>query len=174
MRPLVSILITAYNAEPWIGETLDSALGQTYSEIEVLVVDDGSTDRTLHVARSYDDPRLSVLSQPNAGACAARNRAIAASEGQLVQFLDADDLLSPGKIERQVERLADAPSATVASGPWVRFREAPPPPDARPHRPDWRDYDPASDWLVEAWTHGGMFASFAWPTPRALVERAGP
>ena len=175
MQPLVSVLITAYNAEPWLAETLGSALGQTHPRTEVLVVDDGSTDGTLDLARSFQDPRLRVVSQANSGACAARNRALAECTGDLVQFLDADDLLAPHKIERQVRRLAVEPPGTVASGPWVRFHNAPPPPDERPRRSDWRDYEPASDWLVEEWAmRNGMFAPFAWLTPRQLVDAAGP
>lgn len=173
--PLVSILITAYNAEPWIAETLATATSQTYPDVQVIVVDDGSTDATLDIAREFSSSMVTVIAQENAGACAARNRAFGASQGELIQYLDADDLLAPDKIERQVERLATEPAGTVASGPWVRFHDVPPPPGERPARLDWRDYDPASDWLVESWAlQNGMFAPFAWLTPRHLVKAAGP
>ena len=171
-EPLVSVLITAYNAEPWLADTLASVRAQTYPHVEVVVVDDGSTDETLAVARSFDG--VTVLHQRNAGACAARNRAFEASSGALVQYLDADDLLAPDKVALQVERLAREPSGTVASGPWVRFRGDAPGPERPGPLDDWHDYEPASDWLVESWAAGGMFASFAWLTPRPLVEAAGP
>ena len=175
MTPLVSILITAYNAEPWLGETLSSVEAQTHPAIEVIVVDDGSTDETLALAKRSEGPRVKVIHQENAGACAARNRAFAAAQGDLIQYLDADDLLSPNKIALQVEQLARQPEGTVASAPWVRFTETPPPLADRPDREDWRDYEPASDWLVASWaSKNGMFPPFAWLTPRPLVAAAGP
>ena len=172
--PLVSVLVTAYNAEPWLAETLASVEAQTYADVEVVVVDDGSTDGTLAVARSFEGPRVKVVAQTNAGACAARNRAFAEAQGDLVQYLDADDLLAPDKIARQVARLRDEPPATVASGPWVRFRETPG--DMGPGgEPGWSDYEPAAAWLVQSWSPGGgMMANFGWLTPRPLVEAAGP
>ena len=89
MPKRVSVLIGAYNAEPWLAETLSSALGQTWPNLEVIVVDDGSTDDTLAVARSFEDERLQILTGPNRGACAARNTAIEHATGAFVQFLDA-------------------------------------------------------------------------------------
>lgn len=175
MSPLVSVLITAYNAAPWIAETLASVKHQTYLNVEVIVVDDGSTDDTKAVASRFASPTVTVLSQANAGACAARNRAFEAASGDLIQYLDADDLLAPEKIEHQVKRLAREPSGTVASGPWARFYDIPPPLADRPSRVDWQDYEPASDWLIDCWAlQNGMFAPFAWLTPRQLVEAAGP
>ncbi|MDT0632213.1 glycosyltransferase family 2 protein [Rubrivirga litoralis] len=172
--PLVSVLVTAYNAEPWLAETLGSALAQTYPNVEVVVVDDGSTDGTLRVARGFEGPRVQVVGQVNAGACAARNRALAESNGDLVQYLDADDLLAPDKIERQVARLRDEPEGTVASGPWARFRERPG--DlGRGGEAGWEDYEPAVDFLVQSWSPGGgMMPNFGWLTPRPLVDAAGP
>ena len=172
--PLVSVLVTAYDAEPWLAETLASVVEQTHENLDVVVVDDGSTDGTLAVARSFEDPRVKVLTQANAGACAARNRALGEARGDLVQYLDADDLLAPDKIARQVARLRDEPEGTVASGPWVRFRETPGD-MGRGGEPGWEDYEPAAEWLVQSWsTGGGMMPPFAWLTPRLLVEAAGP
>ena len=170
---LVSVLVTAYNAEPWLAETLASVEGQTYADVEVVVVDDGSTDGTLAVARSFEGPRVRVVTQANAGACAARNRALAEARGDLIQYLDADDLLSPDKIALQVARLRDEPSGTVASGPWVRFRDTPGD-MGRGGEPGWEDYEPAVRWLVQSWGGGGMMPPLAWLTPRSLVEAAGP
>ncbi len=100
-QPLVSIIIPCYNAERYIAEAIDSALAQTYPKIEVIVIDDGSTDGSLAVIRSFGD-RIRWETGPNRGACAARNRGIALARGALIQFLDADDLLHPNKLERQV------------------------------------------------------------------------
>jgi glycosyltransferase involved in cell wall biosynthesis len=102
----VSIIIPAYNAEKWIGETLESALAQTWSRKEVIVVDDGSRDNTLSVAQGLASAKVKVLRQDNAGASAARNRGLALAQGELIQFLDADDLLAPDKVARQMQTLA--------------------------------------------------------------------
>ena len=103
MAPLISILIPAYNAEKWIAETLESALAQTWPNKEVIVVDDGSTDRTLLIARQFESPWVKVLSQPNQGASSARNVAFGLSQGDYIQWLDADDVLAPDKLAQQME-----------------------------------------------------------------------
>jgi glycosyltransferase involved in cell wall biosynthesis len=172
--PAVSILITAYNAEPWLAETLDSAVGQTWSETEVIFVDDGSTDRTLAVARRYESAMVKVIHQENAGACAARNRAFAEARGDFIQFLDADDLLASDKIERQMNRLATEPPGTVATGPWSRFYNDDLSTATQTSAPDWRDYEPASDWLIQSWEGRGTMFPAAWLLPRTVAERAGP
>lgn len=94
---LVSVIIPCYNAEPFVAEAIESALSQTYGEIEVLVVDDGSTDNSLDVIGQYED-RVTLLSGPNRGACAARNTGLQHSHGEFIQFLDADDTLEPSAI----------------------------------------------------------------------------
>lgn len=100
-EPLVSIIIPCYNAARYVGEAIDSALGQTYPRKEVIVIDDGSTDGSLGVIESYGE-RIRWESGPNRGACAARNRGLSLARGELVQFLDADDLLHSEKLSRQV------------------------------------------------------------------------
>src|SRR4051812_4429061 len=102
MSQLVSILIPAFNAQRYVAATLQSALGQTWPNTEVIVVDDGSRDRTLEICRTFQGARCKVISQPNQGAVAARNAAYQAAQGQFVQWLDADDLLDPLKIERHM------------------------------------------------------------------------
>ena len=99
--PLVSIIIPCFNARKYIGAAIQSALDQTYPNIEVIVVDDGSTDDSLGVIQSFGD-RIRWETGPNRGGCAARNRGIAISRGEFLQFLDADDLLYREKLERQV------------------------------------------------------------------------
>src|SRR5947208_2891018 len=103
MDALVSILIPAFNSEAWIAETIESALVQTWPRKEIIIVDDGSTDRTLAVAREFASKEVSVLTQPNQGAAAARNKAYSISQGKYIQWLDADDVLAPDKIARQME-----------------------------------------------------------------------
>lgn len=114
-EPLVSVLIPAYNAASTLGETLASVCGQTYRNLEIIIVDDGSSDDTAALAGrlSRNDPRIRLLRQDNAGVAAARNLALRHATGLLVAPLDADDLWHPTKIERQVRRLREAPDAEV-------------------------------------------------------------
>jgi glycosyltransferase involved in cell wall biosynthesis len=109
MTPLVSIILPVYNGEAFLDATLDSALGQSYRNIEVIVVDDGSRDRSPAIvdARAAHDPRLRLIRQANRGVAAARNRGIAESRGEFIAPLDADDLWDPSKIERQVARMLE-------------------------------------------------------------------
>jgi glycosyltransferase involved in cell wall biosynthesis len=111
-EPLVSVVVPAYNAASTIGETLLSVLSQTYRNLEVLVVDDGSTDETAAVVQSFTgrDQRVRLIQKPNGGVASARNAGIAASNGEFVAFIDADDLWHPTKIRKQV-------SVLVAGGP---------------------------------------------------------
>ncbi len=102
---LVSVVIPAYNAERYLGEAIESVLAQTYAPLETIVVDDGSSDGTAAVAGSY--PEVLLITQDNAGPAAARNRGFAASEGELVAFHDADDLMTPDKLAVQVAAISD-------------------------------------------------------------------
>lgn len=101
---LVSVIIPTYNRATILPEAIDSVLAQTYSDIELIVVDDGSTDDTLTQLRRYEN-RVSVVTQRNAGPAAARNLGIMKCRGQLISFLDSDDLWHSSKIERQVDLL---------------------------------------------------------------------
>ncbi len=104
-QPLVSVIIPAYNAERFIAEAIRSALDQTYPSIEIIVVDDGSTDNTrAQVEPFLSDPNVTYIRQDNAGPSAARNRGIDACHGEFVAFLDADDRWLPTKLERQIPR----------------------------------------------------------------------
>ena len=107
--PLVSIIVAAHNAERYIEETCMSALSQTYASLELIVVDDGSTDSTGCIvdALAMSDPRVRLIRQQNLGVAAARNCAIAAASGEFIAPLDADDLWDPTKIELQVRRMQE-------------------------------------------------------------------
>lgn len=109
--PLVSAIIPTYNRAHIVCESVESALQQTYANVEVIVVDDGSTDGTAERLRPYGD-RIRFVAQANAGPAAARNRGIAMARGEMIAFLDSDDLWLPSKIERQVALMQRAgPSA---------------------------------------------------------------
>src|SRR5262245_61591228 len=103
--PLVSILIPCFNAERYIGETLESVFRQSWSSIEVIVVDDGSGDESAREIERFKTAGVRLVRQENTGAAAARNRAYSESSGDFIQFLDADDLIDPKKIERQMARI---------------------------------------------------------------------
>jgi glycosyltransferase involved in cell wall biosynthesis len=104
---LVSILIPAYNKEAWIEDTIKSALAQTWQRKELIIVDDGSQDRTLDIIRRFESPQVKVVAQQNQGACAARNTAYSLAQGAYIQWLDADDLLHAQKIEFQMKGIPD-------------------------------------------------------------------
>jgi glycosyltransferase involved in cell wall biosynthesis len=112
--PLVSVIVPVYNGAEYVGQALESALCQTYPHLEVLAIDDGSSDGSLGVLELYaaKDSRVRVLRQHNGGVASARNRCIEEARGELIATLDADDLWQPTKIERQVRRLLEAGDAT--------------------------------------------------------------
>lgn len=170
--PLVSILIPCYNAETWLAESIESALAQTWENTEIIVVDDGSVDMSLSVAYAYKELGITVISQLNKGASAARNCALKEAKGDFIQYLDADDLLEPNKIKCQVEHLVASPKGTTATGEWARFYTSLN--EARfEKQPLWNDFSPI-DWLLCAWDNHWMMHPAAWLIPKATVEKTGP
>jgi glycosyltransferase involved in cell wall biosynthesis len=105
MNPKVTIVIPAYNAEKYINQTLETVLQQTYKDFELLVVNDGSGDRTAEIVAACADPRVKLISQVNQGVSASRNTGIAHATGEFVAFLDADDLWVPHKLETHIRHL---------------------------------------------------------------------
>jgi glycosyltransferase involved in cell wall biosynthesis len=172
-KPLVSILIPAYNSEKWLRECIESALGQTCSRKEVIVVDDGSKDATLEIARSYASPIVQVLTQENRGASAARNYALSRSQGDYIQWLDADDVLAPDKVALQLQETQPGESScTLLTCSWGRFF----------HRPEdsffrsdalWQDLEPR-EWLYLKVKHNLWMAIESWLVSRELSDKAGP
>jgi glycosyltransferase involved in cell wall biosynthesis len=116
MAPLVSILIPCYNAERWITEAIESALAQTWSNKEIIVVDDGSTDRSLDMIRKFDG-RIRWESGPNRGGGSARNQLLDLARGEWLQYLDADDYLLPPKISQQMEFIGQQSGLDLVFGP---------------------------------------------------------
>lgn len=116
--PLISVIIPAYNAEKWIAGTIASVLDQTLSDLEVIVVDDGSKDGTSAIAMSVGDSRVHVISKPNGGVSTARNVGIEKARGTYLAFLDADDLMTPDSIEVKVNNLVSAGVDWVFSDIW--------------------------------------------------------
>ena len=111
-QSLVSIIIPCYNSKRWVQEAIESCLDQTYPNVEIIVVDDGSTDGSLEVLRRYL-PRIRLETGPNRGGNSARNRGFALSSGEYIQYLDADDYLEADKIARQVRFLEETKADAV-------------------------------------------------------------
>jgi glycosyltransferase involved in cell wall biosynthesis len=173
VNPLVSILIPAYNSEEWIADTVRSALAQTWPRKEIIIVDDGSRDRTLSIARQFASEEVTVLSQSNQGASVARNKAYSASKGDYIQWLDADDLLSPDKIARQVEALDHVPGKrTLLSSGWGYFIYEPRKTKFSPS-PLWCDLSP-TEWLLHKMGQNLHMPNSTWLVSRQLCQAAGP
>jgi len=171
--PLVSILIPAFNAQESIAQTLRSALAQTWKRKEIIVVDDGSSDRTLDVARHFEAEGVRAVTQRNQGAASARNKAFELSHGDYIQWLDADDLLAPDKIERQMQVSDQGASArTLLSSEWGRFM-------CRPDRANfvptalWNNLSP-TEWLLRRIGQNLYMQTATWLVSRELAEAAGP
>ena len=171
--PLVSILIPAHNSEDWIADSIRSAVAQTWRRKEIIIVDDGSSDKTVQVARQFCSKEVTVVSTDNRGAAAARNEALRLSNGDYIQWLDADDLLSPDKIELQLATVRGTEDTRVLlSSSWAYFN----------YRTDcvrfvptslWNDLSPA-EWLLRKMNENLFMQTATWLTSRELTEAAGP
>jgi glycosyltransferase involved in cell wall biosynthesis len=171
-KPLVSILIPAYNSEQWIAATIESALAQTWAHKEIVIVDDGSTDGTLAVARRFASETVRVVGQKNQGAAAARNAAFRLSQGDYIQWLDADDLLSPTKIEAQLRLIADGDDERVLlSSGWAFFRYRPSAARFEP-TPLWEDLSPV-EFVRRKWSYNLHMQTATWLVSRHLSEAGG-
>jgi glycosyltransferase involved in cell wall biosynthesis len=173
MRPLVSILIPAYNAEPWIADTIHSALAQTWPRKEIIVVDDGSDDRTFSIADEFSSRGVFVAFQKNRGAAAARNKAFSFCSGDHIQWLDADDILAPDKLSRQMEFAESCTNKRILlSSEWGHFL-------FRTSRAKfvrtalWGDLRPV-EWLRLKMERNTWMQPGSWLVSRELTEAAGP
>jgi glycosyltransferase involved in cell wall biosynthesis len=173
MRPLVSILIAAYNSEKWIEYTLRSAIAQTWPRKEIIVVNDGSTDRTPDLVRKFASQGVVMVSTENRGLCAAQNLAYQSSSGDYIQWLDSDDVLAVDKIERQLSALRETDNKrTLLSSPYARFYYR-----TRPakfvHNSLCEDLPPV-EWLLRKLSQNLFMQNATWLVSRELTEAAGP
>lgn len=170
---LVSILIPSFNSENYISEAIQSAVNQTYPHIEVIIVDDGSTDNSFQIAKSFESDQLKVYQQQQKGACAARNLAFEKSSGEYIQYLDADDLLTPNKIESQIKLFNEFGDKIITNCKWGRFSNA-------PKKVKWEhqfinhNFETPTEWITDSWMGKGMAQTAVWLTTRHLIEKAGP
>ena len=173
MIPLVSILIPAYNAEKWISDTIMSALCQSWPKKELIIVDDGSTDRTLSIARKHESNIVKIVSQENMGACVARNRALEYAQGDYIQWLDADDLLHSEKISNQIKvSECDKSSRELLTSSFGTFFFQTQKADFRPTLL-WQDLTPV-EWLFAKVDDNVWMNPTTWLVSRKLIELAGP
>lgn len=173
MPDLVSILIPAYKAEAFLEETVRSAENQTWPRKEIIVVDDGSPDRTFEVAKRLASGSVKVVRQDNGGAPAARNKALSLAQGDYIQWLDADDLLHPEKISTQLQGAeSGAASLTFLTCSWGKFffdtKRASFVRDSL-----WQDLGPI-EWIVTKFADNVWMNPAVWLVSRKLTELAGP
>lgn len=173
MKPLVSILIPAYNAEEWLAYTLQSAIAQTWQRKEIIVVDDGSTDRTAEVAGRFASKGVTLVSTSNQGLAGAVNNAFQQCQGDYIQELDSDDLMSPDKIERQLAALREGDNKRVLlSSPWAYFYFRTSQARFIPNSV-WHDLSPV-EWLLRKMSQNLHMQNATWLVSRELAEAAGP
>src|SRR5690606_4154417 len=122
-KDLVSIIIPAYNAHRFLTEAVNSALNQSHGKVEVIVVDDGSTDQTRELFPSFEARGVKCLVQPNKGACAARNLGLSHATGEFIQYLDSDDVLHPDKIKLQLIAMREQ-DADLSKCYWGAFTDS--------------------------------------------------
>ena len=170
----VSILIPCWNAARTVAQTIRSALDQTWPNVEVVAVDDGSTDDTLCILRSFESERVIVFSRPNQGAGPAKNWALREATGDFIQYLDSDDMLSPDKIEDQIRVMTEpGRESEIAFCRWSHFSRD----DASDahflHFPRYHDYEDPLEMLCAMWSDDWMIPNHGWMIRRGLAERIG-
>ena len=170
---LVSVIMPTHDSAPWIVDSIESVLRQTWTDLELIVVDDGSTDDSQEVSAALlVDQRVRWIRQVKSGAAAARNRGLREARGRWIQFIDSDDLLAPDKIAQQMARAVSGGVRRLYSGLWGRFRS-----DPASWTPDRSELlvdglEPI-DWLVRKYSGNSMIALHAWIIPRVVIEREG-
>ncbi|MDB5150381.1 MAG: hypothetical protein JWQ57_4401 [Mucilaginibacter sp.] len=180
-NPLVSVIVPLYNAERYVEQCINSILAQTWPNIEVIIIDDSSTDNSFVIAQKFESEKVTLVRQPNSGASVARNHGLKLAKGKYIQFMDADDLLSKDKIEAQVNILNKNKDYIAVCGT-VYFRDGNDPYRAEPKKEWYRNgSDDPVDFLLKLYSgneiipgYGGMIQPNAWLTPKSLIDKAGP
>ena len=167
----VSIIIPLYNNEDYVAQTIDSCLAQTHDNIEIIVVENGSKDKSYQVVKSIDDKRLSVYQIPKPNAAAARNYGYHKAKGAYIVFLDADDMLAPNKIELQLTAISKKPEGWVACCAWAKFKTNTKEAIITPQEV-WYIQNPIT-WCINSWMGGGMMIPGCWLMPKPIIEKAG-
>ena len=165
------MIVPVYNASRYINECINSLINQSYPNIEIIVVDDGSTDDSLRVLQSYSS--IVVLRQKNKGASAARNYGLSVATGELVQFLDADDYIGENKIEIQVKQWMQMPdSQTVVFGPWTKIGVSVENMGEN-QKSVWHNYDTPIDILLDFSLNNCCVPLSAYLIPKNVIRKSG-
>lgn len=173
MQKLVSILIPAYNASKWIESTIMSAINQTWERKEIVIVDDGSSDNTYDIISRYENKGVKIIKQMNKGGCAARNEAYRNSNGDYIQWLDADDILDTDKISAQM-RYAEVinNNMVLLTSSWANFYRNTKKGKFIPNNL-WKDQTPV-DWITYKMGDIVWMNPASWLISRKLSQLAGP
>jgi len=177
---LVSIIIPLYNAEKHIGSAIQSCINQTWKNKEIIVIDDGSTDQSYEIAKTYQSEIVQVFNQKNQGASAARNKGFSLSRGEYIQFLDADDFLSPNKIESQLSLLLVNEDKLCLCATIYFSEEEEPDISSLCHPWFSKGSDDPVDFITKLYKtnaigtgYGGMIQPNAWLIPKKLIDQSG-
>lgn len=174
--PLVSIIIPVYNKAAFVKESIDSALAQSYPYFELVLVNDGSTDGSLKILQEFKEKfpeKVILIDSPNQGVSAATNLGIQAAKGEYIQFLDADDCISPNKINTQISLLKGKDVSSLATCSYVGFKESIQN-YSKVTYGAFQVFESGLDLLIQFWEKQEMLQPACYLTPRSLIEKAGP
>ena len=170
-NPKVAILIPMYNAENYIIETIESALNQTHKNIEIIIVDDGSTDNSYKKVASLNNEKIHLVKNQKKGACSARNYAFELANSDYIQYLDADDLINQEKLENQLKILTKKEDS-ISYGLWARFIN-----NINHEKITLqgikKNYENPTNLLVDVWNNENMVTIHSWLTPSSIIKKAG-
>lgn len=169
--PLVSVIIPCFNNEKHIVECLDSLADQTYENLEIVIVNDGSTDNSVEKIKNWKKKNIKLINQENQGVSVARNVGFASSTGDFIQYLDADDFISPNKIESQIQLIKDKENAISNCRCFIYYDEKNI--VERKQIVD-KSYENPLNWLEDNWLNLTFGATHSWLIPRNLIVKAGP
>ena len=172
MAANISIIMPLYNASTYVAEAIQSIINQTYTNWELIIVNDGSTDNSLEVAQNFESDKIKVYTQNNKGQCAANNFGYSKSTGKYIKFFDADDIISANMLEEQL-KLIEGSENLVASAQWGRFYKD----DMATFKlnPEvcWQDMKPL-EWICSSWRNAQpMMQCALWLIPRKVLEKSG-
>lgn len=169
---LVSVIMPCHNAEKYIGQAIESVLKQTHMNVELIIINDGSTDKSECVIQSFSDERIKYIVQKNSGQCVASNNGLKHAKGDYIKFFDADDIMNDDHLQAQLERLSGNENC-IASCAWGRFYDG----EAQSARfiPEtvWQDMD-SLDWIKASLKQKyDMMGAWLWMIPRKVIDQVG-
>jgi GT2 family glycosyltransferase len=171
-QPFVSIIMPCYNASSFLKEAINSVLKQTHQQFELILVNDGSTDDSETIIRSFQDNRIRYYYQENKGQCAASNFGLAKATGDFIKFFDADDIMNETHLEAQLKKLNGRTDA-VASCAWGRFYDGNPQSAKFIPEPVWKDMN-SMDWIKTALSQQyDMMGGWLWLIPKQVIQNTG-